>query len=133
MTVQSGQAVSFQLVANPAGFDGIVVGDYNGATVFSGSASGTFSGVRPTGVTNFGNGASVADLNRDGLPDLVSTGPAGVSVYLGLAGGGFGTGFDFPVGSPGAPHVLDLDGNGTPDVYLANVNGVSAWFTSCWH
>ena len=67
----------------------------------------------------------LADLNGDGIPDLivVNTGGNDVLVYPGLPGGGFGpalnNGNGFPTGTnPVAVVVANL--NGRPDLIVAN-------------
>jgi len=67
----------------------------------------------------------LADLNGDGIPDLIvaNTGGNNVLVYPGLPGGGFGPamndGNGFPVGTnPVAVIVANL--NGRPDLIVAN-------------
>ena len=67
----------------------------------------------------------LADLNGDGIPDLivVNTGGNNVLVYPGLPGGGFGPalndGNGFPTGTnPVAVIVANL--NGRPDLIVAN-------------
>ena len=67
----------------------------------------------------------LADLNGDGIPDLIvpNTGGNNVLVYPGLPGGGFGPalndGNGFPTGTnPVAVIVANL--NGRPDLIVAN-------------
>jgi hypothetical protein len=69
-------------------------------------------------------GVRVADLNGDGLPDLVVANGGGndVLVYLGVGGGQFSpTPLTFPAGTdPVSVTVADLTGDGTPDLVVAN-------------
>ncbi|SEU30768.1 Ig-like domain (group 1) [Stigmatella erecta] len=92
--------------------------------VMLGTGSGTFGAAAPLGVGPGTVALAVAELNRDGRPDLVAArGAQGrVSVALGNADGTFSvppavnTG-----GTPSGVAVEDLDGNGHPDVVVAGV------------
>jgi hypothetical protein len=74
-----------------------------------------------------------ADLNGDGLPDLIVLTNLGVSVFLGQATGGFNPvplgpfGPQESVGSA-AMAVGDLNGDGKPDVAIADPSGVELLF-----
>src|SRR5262245_27587033 len=64
----------------------------------------------------------LADLNRDGLPDLVAAdyNSASVSVSLGQPGGSFGPARSFATGTqPGGLAVGDFNGDGKPDLATA--------------
>jgi hypothetical protein len=68
---------------------------------------------------------AIADVNRDGKPDLVAanSGSSDVTVLLGDGKGGFApaAGSPFPAGkNPNDIAVGDFDGNGTPDLALPN-------------
>lgn len=90
--------------------------------VLLGAGDGTF-GAQTTFPTALGpTGLSSADLNRDGIPDLVcaETGAApapSVAIYLGLGGGTFGPRAERGDGN-GADWSFagDFDGDGNPDV-----------------
>jgi hypothetical protein len=65
----------------------------------------------------------LADLNGDGIPDLIVANGGGndVLVYLGLGNGEFGPGQAFYVGTdPVGITVADLTGDGIPDLIVAN-------------
>ena len=61
----------------------------------------------------------VADLNGDGIPDLVLLGPKGVSIFLGDGQGGFRELPTIDVG-PNATglSVADVNGDGKPDLIV---------------
>jgi len=76
-------------------------------------------------------GVAVMDLDGDGRPEIVTanTGNATVSILRNLASPGalttnsFAPEFELPVGdSPQAVAVADLDGDGLPDLMVANAN-----------
>ncbi|MFQ5552822.1 MAG: FG-GAP repeat domain-containing protein [Thermoplasmata archaeon] len=73
---------------------------------------------------------AIADLNRDGQPDLVTANSRGNtgSVLLGDGTGSFGAPTDFPAGvAPISVAIADLNGDGRLDLALANfeANSVS--------
>lgn len=75
----------------------------------------------PTGNQPFA--VAVADMNGDGLLDLVTANGDGnsVSVLLGKTGGGFEAQQEFPAGeAPLSVAVADFDGDGRPDIATAN-------------
>jgi YD repeat-containing protein len=74
----------------------------------------------------------LADMNDDGLVDIVAVHSGDVQVLLSL---GFGN-FAAPVAMAGAPNVLgddtrlalgDADGDGLPDLYYVRTGAVSIW------
>ncbi|MGD1072736.1 MAG: FG-GAP-like repeat-containing protein [Bryobacteraceae bacterium] len=97
----------------------VLLGD--GAGGFSASPGSPFAvGMDPTSV-------AAADLNGDGIPDLVTANTAGnnVTILLGDGAGGFTTanGSPFAVGSgPDSIAVADFNGDGVPDLVTANYN-----------
>jgi hypothetical protein len=67
--------------------------------------------------------AKLADINGDGIPDLIvaNTGGNDVLVYLGLGNGQFAPPRSFYAGtSPVDVQVADVDGDGRPDLIVAN-------------
>ncbi len=69
----------------------------------------------------------LADLNGDGIPDLIvpNTGGNNVLVYPGLPGGGFGQALNdgngfFTGTNPVSVVVADVNGDGRPDLIVAN-------------
>jgi flagellin-like hook-associated protein FlgL len=94
----------------------------------SGVGSGTFGAT-----TNYGVGstpwgaATLADLNGDGLPDIVQSNYFGgtVSVLLNQENGTFGAETEYGVGSSpqSAATLADLNGDGRPDIVQSNYGG----------
>jgi uncharacterized repeat protein (TIGR01451 family) len=61
-----------------------------------------------------------ADVNRDGIMDVVITATEGVEVFLGTGGGNFLDGRIYPVGGlANQITIADLDGDGIPDIAVA--------------
>jgi hypothetical protein len=98
-------------------------------SVLLNNGDGTFRPAQSFVVGPEPDSVAVADLNGDGIPDLVvgtfSSGylRAGrtVSVLLGNGDGTFGPPRTFPVGQgPSAVVVADLNGDGIPDLVVAN-------------
>jgi hypothetical protein len=105
--VLAGLAVSLQLAAARAATSSAIFG---GRTFVVPTGSGAYA-------------LRVADLNGDGLPDLVtgSSGPF-VSVHLGVGIGTFGPRQDYATSSrTHALAVVDLDGDGDLDLVATNV------------
>jgi hypothetical protein len=110
-------------------------GNDNTVSVLLGNGDGTFQTQRTfTTVGNstgqVPNGIAVADVNKDGKPDLVvsrETGPGGapgISVLLGNGDGTFQAPLTFPL-SGGTPHglaVADVNRDGILDVVVAADN-----------
>ena len=99
---------------------------------WSSPARATFSlGVRCDLAAGSGTySTSVADLNGDGKPDLVTANWTAntVSVFLNSGSGGYGVKTDFATGtSPASVAVGDVNGDGRPDLVTANygANSVS--------
>ena len=98
------------------------------------AADGTLQAPTTTPLPSHSETLAVADVNGDGIPDLVTSGTgyaAMVSVLPGLAGGGFGepasTGLGeslFPT-RQGELSIGDLDGDGHPDVALMTRSGIA--------
>jgi hypothetical protein len=66
---------------------------------------------------------TVADVNRDGSPDLLTANSFGdtVSIFLGRGDGSFGKARDFAVGTaPASIAAADLNGDGTTDIVTTN-------------
>jgi hypothetical protein len=94
----------------------------NGSGGFTAAAKSPFAvGMQPQSVT-------VADVNGDGKPDLISanTSDNTVSILLGDGSGGFAAAPGSPFAAGAAPFavaVADFNGDGLPDVAAANAVG----------
>jgi hypothetical protein len=99
-----------------------------GASSFLGKGDGTFVTkasfpvAYATGVSMWGVYSAIADLNQDGVLDLVATSPAqdSVSVRLGVGDGSFRSATDYDMGG-GASGLLiaDFNADGKPDIASA--------------
>jgi hypothetical protein len=105
----------------------LTVNAANTVSVLLNAGDGTFQ-LRSDYATRRNPGpVSIADLNRDGAPDLVtaSSKDKTVSVLLNRGDGGFAPRRDFGVGSAGFSlelAIADLNGDNGPDIVTANVN-----------
>ena len=97
----------------------------NDVSVLLGRGEGTFAPEQrfPVGTTTAPSAVAVADLNHDGLPDLVTTNANSndVSVLLGHGDGTFAAPQRVTVGIfPQSVAVADLNHDGLPDLVTAN-------------
>jgi hypothetical protein len=113
----NGDGVPDLVVANhvSGGTVSVLLGDGNGGFL---SPRSFFAGPYPSSV-------AVADFNGDGSPDVAVAnnlpGPGGVSVLLGNGDGSFGPPMSYQAGpTPVAVAVGDFDGDGTPDLAVAD-------------
>ncbi|MDP2137115.1 MAG: FG-GAP-like repeat-containing protein [Candidatus Didemnitutus sp.] len=112
--------------------DYVVTSNQNGgANIFLGNGDGTFQ-TAATYLPNQAVSVVVADVNSDGLPDLLmgdlTTGSEGLRVYLNNGGGTFGSPTVFSTGGlggwfhgGGSVAVSDINGDGKLDVALSNL------------
>ena len=113
----------------------VAVGDFNGdgkpdiawsrgqaaLSVFFNTGLGTFGPFQDLFVDNSQNALAVADMNHDGIQDLVeeNSAPSGdVRVIYGSSSGTFSYGTVVPLASPSAMAVGDLNGDGYPDIVV---------------
>ncbi|HZQ69951.1 MAG TPA: FG-GAP-like repeat-containing protein [Terriglobales bacterium] len=118
--------------------DVMIGNDFGDVVEVLGNGDGTF--VSPVTLFQHFGAFSVADLNRDGYPDLiqpldpnadnsVSSAPAAMTIYLGGANGTFQQqpSYDFfGYKGGGIPLVGDFNGDGIPDIaalFLETLNG----------
>lgn len=104
----------------------------NSITAFRGAGDGTFAVASVTNMPGdiYPTGGAIADVDRDGDPDVVTANYHGDSIAV-MFGGGDGT-FSAPTfyptiadGETANLAVGDLDGDGNLDVVAANPNGAS--------
>ncbi|NLF32784.1 MAG: hypothetical protein GX591_18080 [Planctomycetes bacterium] len=95
----------------------LAVGTSTTTSILSGAGDGTFGAAATYSVAGL---QDAADINGDGRLDLIGVSGGQVGVDYGLPGGGFGYGESYAVGSPDAAVVADFDGDGLPDVAIAD-------------
>ena len=109
-------------------------GDQQGsaAGVFIGNGDGTFQPVAKYDTGPDSTTIAIADVNRDGKPDLVVGDQITAAVLLGNGNGTFQPRVEYPTVPPGTTPggvdqvlVADVDGDGKPDLVVTNQGGGS--------
>jgi VCBS repeat protein len=98
-------------------------------SVLLNSGDGTFRQGQKLQEDRFGtHSAVIADLNGDGIPDLVAGATENIYIFIGKGDGTFTA--KSPLNRPTAnlsnqyyPSVFDVDGDGVPDIVAPNGNG----------
>jgi FG-GAP-like repeat len=96
-------------------------------SVLSNFGDGTFPSISSYGLGPGAAAYTVADMNGDGLPDLLAvagTAANSVSVALNEGNGTFGTPTTYPAGNlPEGVAAADVNGDGKPDIIVADEVG----------
>jgi hypothetical protein len=105
---------------------------YSTTSFRHGNGDGTFSdAVAGISLYHGASGATLADLNGDGLPDLVGIMDGSLYVWLGQGSGNFGTGVSYyspPSGYAGRTIVADVNNDGIQDVVTMATPNVTVFF-----
>jgi hypothetical protein len=92
--------------------------------VLAGLGGGTFADPEPFPTDARPQVARTADLNGDGVSDIVTLGDSTVEVALGDGRGGFSKPAVYPAGpEPSGLSVADVNGDGKPDLLIGNTFG----------
>jgi len=97
-----------------------------GVGVLLGNGNGTFQpALSYASGKGTGSSVAVADLNGNGSADLVVTtwNPGSVGVLLGNGDGTFQGVVTYPAGGPQASAIADVNGDGKPDILIADTAG----------
>ena len=99
-------------------------------TTVPGAATSSFATQQSFSVGNSPVSDTTADVNGNGKPDLIVSDASGVSVLLnatapGAATASFAAQQTFPVSSAALVTAADVNGDGKPDLIVANANSVS--------
>jgi hypothetical protein len=106
--------------------DNDTIHDLVGHPLVSGGAATSFLAPNTYAAGNTAAAVAIADVNGDGIPDVITASSANnnVSVLLGNGNGTFQAGHTFATGKgPDALVVADVTSDGTPDIVTANYTG----------
>jgi hypothetical protein len=133
-------------IPNPARWVAVAVGDFNGdghldlaftnpytaggLDVVLSNGDGTFRPTVSYTIEGYPDSVAVADVNGDGIPDLITanSGDNSVSVLLGNGDGTFQRAVDYPTATGDGPQTVavgDFNGDGQPDLAVTGGSGVS--------
>jgi hypothetical protein len=126
------QVVSADLTGN--GIQDLVVAQQNGVAgyrgidILMGNGNGTFQPAVNISTPGFVDSVAVADVNGDGIPDIVTGNWSGgtVSVLLGNGNGTFQAPVNYTIAASAVVTsiaVADVNGDGKPDIIACNSNG----------
>jgi hypothetical protein len=94
--------------------------------IFYGNGDGTFQPPAELPTTRQFFQVVVADINRDGKPDLVVTDGAAIATFINLGGRQFAPEVDYIAGrAVSALNVVDVNSDGFPDIVVANTGGTT--------
>jgi Bacterial Ig-like domain (group 3)/FG-GAP-like repeat len=94
--------------------------------IFYGNGDGTFQPPAELPTTRQFFQVVVADINRDGNPDLVVTDGAAIATFINLGGRQFAPEVDYIAGrAVSALNVVDVNSDGFPDIVVANTGGTT--------
>jgi large repetitive protein len=96
----------------------------NTFTVLAGLGGGAFANPQQTFTGSPAQVARVADVNNDGIPDVVTLGTDSVEVFLGNGRGGFAAPLRYPAGpEPTGLTIAYVNGDGKLDLLVGNSFG----------
>jgi hypothetical protein len=130
---QGDRGCDFTADFNHDGLDDIVFCGSTTMRWYRNNGDGTFTDVhiQLLGGPFFASDAKLTDVNGDGIADLVYAKVPQWGVRLGTASGTFAKARTWPLTAGRMVEVGDVDGNGTPDVYVLQGNGTPGCNKSC--
>ena len=98
-----------------------------GVAILLNNGDGTFANAVYYAPTTSASSISVLDINHDGFLDIAvasesTTVTNGIAILLGKGDGTFTSGATYSIGSPAALTLVDLNGDGNPDIAATLIN-----------